>query len=756
MLSPDAVTDCCHQSPWPLAEEYAGLLPADGGLSVVQTPQGRQLLTTKAVRKDAALVRELPLVAWPLEAPSLLFCERCLCLLDHEDHPEPPAEPPAKRGRAAAYGACASCGATWCGACRRAGGGNEDDVAHALLCGGLLGLRAWQRGGPPERREGRVGAEAVARAVVAVAAATKAAMTQGVPLDAAITIGARPFERLQSIPPDHGVAVPGASSEELVTAVRSALREPIEKMLGSAAAEELTDADRVDGLFRRIVLNGLVFEVVGDTGKVLQAGGVFAILCCANHDCDANAEVERPSRDAYVTLKAVKDVQPQSFVHISYCPPDLCWYKRVDALLQWLFICDCPRCYKEWSSLGIDELGGHVARIAASGSFWGAVRILRAALRHHKCGKLYVQMGQLLESIQDSMKCAESQVGLSPEDYYRRAILLSPTCGHAHKLLAESMARRGASSAPLAYSAAACLLPEDTCCATHVFYAKHAAISGSAEPPLSAACENSGGIESVSAREESGKRIRIGITLNVEDVASRGHVAFERHGAVLVPGALGLGTLSALQRLANSSSASAALAHGRALESLSVSGVVADALGGLVSLLWPVLREALSSKLASLVEVGLARIPPETPSQLLRRAVTFPSSPTNTARPARIATVQVQLTNSEGGVDAGCLEVLSGSHCEDVGLGSLDAATANQLGLVALAEQLSAPPGAAAVYSLRALHRHTANTSDRDVIIFFFTVMEHGFEAPPGLPYSIALEDVGQWCVCEQGLVRTA
>eukprot|EP00967_Tisochrysis_lutea_P111281 scaffold174812_cov35-Tisochrysis_lutea.AAC.3 len=60
---------------------------------------------------------------------------------------------------------------------------------------------------------------------------------------------------------------------------------------------------------------------------------------------------------------------------------------------------------------------------------------------------------------------------LSAEDCYRRAIQLHPSCGLVHKRLAELLSQtRGAEAAVEAWSKAACLLPEDICCATHHFY----------------------------------------------------------------------------------------------------------------------------------------------------------------------------------------------------------------------------------------------------------------------------------------------
>ena len=58
--------------------------------------------------------------------------------------------------------------------------------------------------------------------------------------------------------------------------------------------------------------------------------------------------------------------------------------------------------------------------------------------------------------------------------------------------------------------------------------------------------------------------------------------------------------------------------------------------------------------------------------------------------------------------------------------------------------RVAVPQGTVTVYALHTMHRGTANTNTEKRPFFFFTLMGDG-HAPPGLAYTIDMEEIGQW-----------
>jgi len=93
------------------------------------------------------------------------------------------------------------------------------------------------------------------------------------------------------------------------------------------------------------------FEICIDPDDEPCGAGVFSMCCSANHDCSPNAEVVFTSKTNQATLRALRDIQPNEEICISYVETELTLDERRAELRDYGFVCACNRCQTEerWS-----------------------------------------------------------------------------------------------------------------------------------------------------------------------------------------------------------------------------------------------------------------------------------------------------------------------------------------------------------------------------------------------------------------------
>ncbi|XP_050312961.1 histone-lysine N-trimethyltransferase SMYD5 [Anthonomus grandis grandis] len=94
-------------------------------------------------------------------------------------------------------------------------------------------------------------------------------------------------------------------------------------------------------------------QMFDHTGDFLNSEGVGLYLqqSCANHSCEPNAEIKFLHNNFRLSLFAIRDIEPNEEVLISYldeCSLNRSRHSRQKALMEnYLFTCDCLKCLRE-------------------------------------------------------------------------------------------------------------------------------------------------------------------------------------------------------------------------------------------------------------------------------------------------------------------------------------------------------------------------------------------------------------------------
>ncbi|KAL1713307.1 hypothetical protein EV715DRAFT_277359 [Schizophyllum commune] len=92
----------------------------------------------------------------------------------------------------------------------------------------------------------------------------------------------------------------------------------------------------------RDVLQGFTFS--GMPGGSATYTGLFDKLSRVNHSCTPNAVFTWDSPSFSGSLRAIRDIQPDEEITITYCNPSLSTAERGSALAPYNIKCDCPAC----------------------------------------------------------------------------------------------------------------------------------------------------------------------------------------------------------------------------------------------------------------------------------------------------------------------------------------------------------------------------------------------------------------------------
>jgi len=102
--------------------------------------------------------------------------------------------------------------------------------------------------------------------------------------------------------------------------------------------------------------------------------------------------------------------------------------------------------------------------------------------------------------------------------------------------------------------------------------------------------------------------------------------------------------------------------------------------------------------------------------------------------------VSCQVSIEDTAPTQGALEVVPGTNHYDARVSDRE-----RLGDPRYAQlPVAVPAGTATVYMQHTMHRGGANTHAKERPFYFFTLMGDGI-APPGLAYTMQLEDIGRW-----------
>jgi hypothetical protein len=199
---------------------------------------------------------------------------------------------------------------------------------------------------------------------------------------------------------------------------------------------------------------------------------------------------------------------------------------------------------------------------------------------------------------------------------------------------------------------------------------------------------------------------------------------------------------------------------------LPLSGNHADAVSDLFGTLYPLLTRILqcSEDKIPLLGSGFMRTSPRAKGQQLHKDVHhydrhFPMDGASNAGEPRCVSIQLQLSDTSAGTgDLGSLEVLPGSHRPDAPNGrpaAIEKAVKDPLVRGNGVIPIDVPAGTVTIYSSRLWHRGGSNDSNDSARTFaFFTVTEPNCLAPPGLIHTMERQDVGEWRVSSDGLLR--
>lgn len=82
-----------------------------------------------------------------------------------------------------------------------------------------------------------------------------------------------------------------------------------------------------------------------------EGSGLYVLQSAVNHSCVPNAIVEFPYSNNVLVLKAIRDIQPEEEICISYldeCDLERSRHSRQKALSSlYLFLCRCDKCLSQ-------------------------------------------------------------------------------------------------------------------------------------------------------------------------------------------------------------------------------------------------------------------------------------------------------------------------------------------------------------------------------------------------------------------------
>lgn len=363
---------------------------------------------------------------------------------------------------------------------------------------------------------------------------------------------------------------------------------------------------------------------------------------------------------------------------------------------------------------------------------------------------------------------------------YGVAARLQPTNAGAYNAMGEGLLmfglrepceELGGKSALDMYKAALDLSPANTCAATHVAYGSRqgvaapsvlpGSVSGEAAAAEAAEAEALCEGDLLSAAGANGLAATVAHSLDEISAdasapggAERAAEIWRRNGVVVFPSLLTGEELAGLREhvLAAAANESATdytavtrNSRHRVHKALPV-GAAAAAIKALAASLAPMLHSALGGGgELSLLESGFMVTSPGAEGQQMHRDV----APAVCSRSSVTVSIQVSLVDTAA--EQGALEVIPGSHVYDASVSEQDRMSGKS-GLTPL--RVAVPQGTVTVYALHTMHRGTANTHTEKRPFFFFTLMGDG-HAPPGLAYTIDMEDIGQWRLRGKELVRS-
>ncbi|CDJ35996.1 uncharacterized protein EMH_0051300 [Eimeria mitis] len=124
----------------------------------------------------------------------------------------------------------------------------------------------------------------------------------------------------------------------------------LETALGPDAAGALLGENALAFFYGGLMRNAQALLVWGSTTAgclmILRGAGVYVLQACCNHSCSPNCTVQN-DHDAFIALKADKDIQVGEEITISYVPLDLAAPERQQLLNSYQFTCSCVRCADE-------------------------------------------------------------------------------------------------------------------------------------------------------------------------------------------------------------------------------------------------------------------------------------------------------------------------------------------------------------------------------------------------------------------------
>ncbi|CDI73808.1 hypothetical protein, conserved [Eimeria praecox] len=206
-----------------------------------------------------------------------------------------------------------------------------------------------QARGEETNTENPIGVEALGRAVARVAATTITLRnTFNLDLETAYAEACRPFLRLSA-----------ASAAEVLSAfdlkgaqqqLQQQLAASLSVALGPEATEALLGESALAFFYGSLMRNAQALLLWGATAAgslmLLRGAGVYVLQACCNHSCIPNCNVQN-EQDAFITLKAERDIQVGEEVTITYVPLDLPATQRQHLLNNYQFTCSCSRCVQE-------------------------------------------------------------------------------------------------------------------------------------------------------------------------------------------------------------------------------------------------------------------------------------------------------------------------------------------------------------------------------------------------------------------------
>ncbi|KAL1510731.1 hypothetical protein AB1Y20_007020 [Prymnesium parvum] len=465
------------------------------------------------------------------------------------------------------------------------------------------------------------------------------------------------------------------------------------------------------------------------------------------------------------------------------------YHAVADALVGCAEYAEAEACYRHSLQLAPEDLGVKerlAATLRAAGRLPQAASVLRELVEEvggdtEAQAWLYVDLGGVIDELvplegtgpewvqtceRGLAKAAPRAVRvgegegerLSAEECYRRAIRLAPHHGEAHKRLADVLVlQQGAAAAQPEYEAAARLMPDDICCATHSFY-------GGAPPRLLPPLR----LEAAPLPLPRGARGLRALTLAYRpEEAARAASTFETYGAVVLPALLPPAECEHLLAAVEDACARGALdfssetrdAARREHRALRLDARTRRALDGALASLHPLLCRVLQCAAPPLIGAGCMRVRPGAAAQQLHKDVHGHDrhaavGELRAGGAPRAVSVQLQLTDTTSDGRMGSLELLPASHRPDAAQGRPSQIEEAWKEPASAVVPVAVPAGTVTVYSSRLWHRGSQNLSDQERTFCFLTLTEADSPAPPGLIHTAAREDVGVWVLGRNGLER--